>query len=93
MGSIYVVDQLSTGRKRALKLMHPDLVKDEKLRERFAQEARIGSRIDREGRVTQPPRVNSPSVPQSRVSPPSARSHSYVPSSARHPLWKSSVTS
>ncbi len=29
MGSIYVVDQLSTGRKRALKLMHPDLVKDE----------------------------------------------------------------
>jgi len=51
MGSIYVVDQLSTGRKRALKLMHPDLVKDEKLRERFAQEARIGSRIDREGRV------------------------------------------
>lgn len=46
MGSLFVVKQVSTGRKRALKLMHGDLVKDTKLRERFSQEAQVGSRIE-----------------------------------------------
>ena len=46
MGSLYVVDQLSTGNQRALKLMHPQLVADPKLRERFLQEARVGSTIN-----------------------------------------------
>ncbi len=45
MGAVYVAEQLSTGRKRALKLMHPSLVSDAKLRERFEQEARVGARI------------------------------------------------
>jgi hypothetical protein len=45
MGSIFVVEQLSTGNQRALKLMHPQLVADPKLRERFLQEARVGARI------------------------------------------------
>lgn len=45
MGAVYVAEQLSTGRKRALKLMHPSLVSDTKLRERFEQEARVGARI------------------------------------------------
>lgn len=45
MGAVYVAEQLSTGRRRALKLMHPSLVSDAKLRERFEQEARVGARI------------------------------------------------
>ncbi len=45
MGSVYVVDQLSTGRQRALKLMHPDLAQSPELRRRFEQEARVGARI------------------------------------------------
>ena len=48
MGAVYVVEQLSTGRQRALKLMLPQLVADPKLRARFEQEARIGSRIESE---------------------------------------------
>ncbi|HTQ06462.1 MAG TPA: serine/threonine-protein kinase [Polyangiaceae bacterium] len=45
MGSVYVVEQLSTGLERALKLMHPELVRDARLRQRFEQEARIGGQI------------------------------------------------
>ncbi len=46
MGAVYVVEQLSTGAQRALKVMHPKLAEDAKIRERFMQEARIGSQID-----------------------------------------------
>jgi len=45
MGSVYVVEQVSTQLQRALKLMHPELVQDPRLRQRFEQEARIGGRI------------------------------------------------
>jgi serine/threonine protein kinase/predicted DsbA family dithiol-disulfide isomerase len=45
MGSVFVAHQISTGRERALKLMHPLLVADPDLRRRFEQEARVGSRI------------------------------------------------
>ena len=45
MGAVYRVLQISTERRRALKLLHPVLVDDEQARERFFQEARIGSRI------------------------------------------------
>src|SRR5262245_9524940 len=45
MGAVYVAEQISTGKARALKLMHPQLVSDPELRKRFEQEARIGSRI------------------------------------------------
>ncbi len=48
MGAVYVVEQLSTGKQRALKLMLPQLVADPALRQRFNQEARIGSLIDSE---------------------------------------------
>ncbi|MFK7991191.1 MAG: hypothetical protein AB8I08_34555 [Sandaracinaceae bacterium] len=41
MGSVYVVDQLSTGKQRALKLMNPNLVEDGKSRQRFVLEARV----------------------------------------------------
>lgn len=46
MGSVYVALQLSTGAERALKLMHPKLAEDPKIRARFMQEAQIGSKID-----------------------------------------------
>jgi hypothetical protein len=45
MGGVYVAQQLSTGLSRALKVMHPALVTDPAMRERFAQEARIGGRV------------------------------------------------
>jgi tRNA A-37 threonylcarbamoyl transferase component Bud32 len=45
MGSVYVVEQVSTQLQRALKLMHPELVRDPRLRQRFEQEARIGGHI------------------------------------------------
>lgn len=43
MGTVHVAEQLSTGKRRALKVMHPSMVLDAKLRERFEQEARVGS--------------------------------------------------
>lgn len=48
MGALYVAEQLSTGRQRALKLMHPGLVGSAELREKFALEARVGARIESE---------------------------------------------
>jgi protein-disulfide isomerase len=45
MGAVYIAHQLSTGRERALKLMHGVLAQDENMRRRFEQEAKIGSRI------------------------------------------------
>jgi eukaryotic-like serine/threonine-protein kinase len=48
MGAVYVAEQLSTGKQRALKVMQPSLVTDEKMRRRFVQEARIGGMIDSE---------------------------------------------
>ena len=35
MGAVYVVEQRSTGHRRALKVMHPDIVADARNRERF----------------------------------------------------------
>jgi tRNA A-37 threonylcarbamoyl transferase component Bud32 len=46
MGEVYVAEQLSTGKQRALKLMHHRLQDDPKLRERFVAEARVASKID-----------------------------------------------
>ncbi len=48
MGAVYVAEQLSTGKNRALKVMLPALVADPALRKRFEQEARIGSLIQSE---------------------------------------------
>ena len=46
MGAVYIVEQLSTGKQRALKVMNPDLAKDPATRERFVLEARAASQID-----------------------------------------------
>jgi formylglycine-generating enzyme required for sulfatase activity/tRNA A-37 threonylcarbamoyl transferase component Bud32 len=46
MGAVYLVEQLSTGKERAMKLMSAELVRSDKARERFVLEARIGAKID-----------------------------------------------
>ncbi len=46
MGGVWIVEQLSVGKQRALKVMHTELVADEKLRGRFVQEAKIGGKIE-----------------------------------------------
>jgi serine/threonine protein kinase len=48
MGAVYVAKQRSTGKERALKIMQPQFVSDDRTRERFAQEARAGSQVDSE---------------------------------------------
>ena len=48
MGALYVVEQIATGRQRALKLMHPTLVGSPELREKFMLEARVGGRVKSE---------------------------------------------
>jgi serine/threonine protein kinase/formylglycine-generating enzyme required for sulfatase activity len=46
MGAVYEVEQIGTGALRALKIMHPQMVHDEKLRARFVQEARVSALIE-----------------------------------------------
>jgi tRNA A-37 threonylcarbamoyl transferase component Bud32 len=46
MGAVYEVEQLRTGKSRALKLMQPTLVVDEKSRERFVREARATAGVE-----------------------------------------------
>jgi serine/threonine protein kinase/formylglycine-generating enzyme required for sulfatase activity len=48
MGAVYVAQQKSVGRRRALKVMHRELLADAKLRDRFVQEAKIGATIESE---------------------------------------------
>jgi len=45
MGAVYVAEQLSSGKLRALKVLNPDLVADPYSREQFTLEARIGGQI------------------------------------------------
>ncbi|HZO13587.1 MAG TPA: bifunctional serine/threonine-protein kinase/formylglycine-generating enzyme family protein [Polyangiaceae bacterium] len=46
MGAVYIVEQLSTGKKRAMKVMSPELADNDRARERFVLEARVGAHID-----------------------------------------------
>jgi formylglycine-generating enzyme required for sulfatase activity/tRNA A-37 threonylcarbamoyl transferase component Bud32 len=46
MGAVYVADQLSTGKQRALKVMAPELAMDPSIRERFVLEARAAAQIE-----------------------------------------------
>jgi formylglycine-generating enzyme required for sulfatase activity/serine/threonine protein kinase len=48
MGAVYIAEQVTTGRERALKLMHPGLVSSRDLRDKFTNEARVGARIQSE---------------------------------------------
>jgi formylglycine-generating enzyme required for sulfatase activity/serine/threonine protein kinase len=46
MGAVYICEQLSTGKQRALKVMNPDLAQDPATRDRFVLEARAAAQID-----------------------------------------------
>ena len=46
MGVVYEATQISTGKKRAIKVMHAQYETDERARQRFIQEARAGASID-----------------------------------------------
>jgi tRNA A-37 threonylcarbamoyl transferase component Bud32 len=46
MGAVYVVEHITTGKRRALKVMLAHLVRDQASRDRFEREARIGARIE-----------------------------------------------
>ena len=46
MGEVYVAEQLSTGKLRALKVLSSQFGADPQTRERFVREARVGSNID-----------------------------------------------
>jgi formylglycine-generating enzyme required for sulfatase activity/tRNA A-37 threonylcarbamoyl transferase component Bud32 len=46
MGAVYVVDQLSTGKQRALKVMISELAQNPEIRDRFVLEAKAASRIE-----------------------------------------------
>ena len=48
MGAVYVARQLSTGKERALKIMQPQLLSDDRTRERFTREARAASQVNSE---------------------------------------------
>ncbi len=45
MGAVYVVEQISTAKPRALKVMHAQFAADPRSRERFVQEARAGGQV------------------------------------------------
>jgi hypothetical protein len=46
MGEVYRAEQLSLGRKVALKILRPDLAADDRFRRRFLRESRIAAAID-----------------------------------------------
>jgi formylglycine-generating enzyme required for sulfatase activity/tRNA A-37 threonylcarbamoyl transferase component Bud32 len=46
MGAVYIVDQLSTGKQRAMKVMSPELAENDRARERFVLEARVGGKVE-----------------------------------------------
>ncbi len=46
MGAVYIVDQLSTGKQRALKVMIPELAQNPEIRDRFVLEAKAASKIE-----------------------------------------------
>ncbi len=45
MGAVYVAEQISTGSMRALKVIRTELLHQQKLRQRFEQEAKVTSKI------------------------------------------------
>jgi serine/threonine-protein kinase len=48
MGAVYVARQLSTGKERALKVIQPQYLSDDRTRDRFTREARAASHVNSE---------------------------------------------
>jgi ABC-type transport system substrate-binding protein/tRNA A-37 threonylcarbamoyl transferase component Bud32 len=46
MGAVYLADEVATGRHVALKLLAPELARDERFRQRFMRESRVASSLD-----------------------------------------------
>src|SRR5947209_13498601 len=46
MGAVYLAEQVGTGRRIALKLLAPELARDERFRQRFVRESRVASSLD-----------------------------------------------
>ncbi len=46
MGTVYEAEQISTGRRRAVKVMHDQWAEDDKQRERFVRESKVGAQVD-----------------------------------------------
>jgi len=46
MGAVYIAEQISTGKQRALKLMAAELVDKPEVRERFVREAKVAANIE-----------------------------------------------
>lgn len=46
MGAVYVAEQISTGKRRALKLMSLELVGNPEVRDRVVREAKIAANIE-----------------------------------------------
>ena len=46
MGAVYLAEEIGTGRRIALKLLAPELARDDRFRQRFARESRVASSLD-----------------------------------------------
>ncbi|HJQ50976.1 MAG TPA: protein kinase [Gaiellaceae bacterium] len=46
MGRVYLAEELATGRRVALKLLSPELARDERFRRRFLRETELAARLD-----------------------------------------------
>ena len=46
MGTVYLAEETSTGRRVALKLLAPELARDERFRRRFLRETELATSLD-----------------------------------------------
>ncbi|MGB2952133.1 MAG: ABC transporter substrate-binding protein [Gaiellaceae bacterium] len=46
MGAVYLAEEVATGRRVALKLLAPELARDDRFRQRFMRESRVASSLD-----------------------------------------------
>src|SRR6266540_5354058 len=46
MGAVYLAQEVATGRGVALKLLAPELARDDRFRQRFMRESRVASSLD-----------------------------------------------
>ena len=46
MGTVYLAEETSTGRRVALKLLAPELARDERFRRRFLRETELAASLD-----------------------------------------------
>ena len=46
MGAVYLAEEISSGRRVALKLLAPELARDERFRQRFLRESQLAGSLD-----------------------------------------------